>query len=651
MALAMVAMAVLAAGCTGSSDGVHPSGAEGDVAKVVAPEAGTCDDIDPAGCLLPWPNDRFTKADDSTATGLRVDLPAEGMPANAEGKAIDASEWNRNDGFAPASALVTVIPDLDIAASGLPPVTDIGASLDEDSPLVLVDAETGERVPAWAEFDANAEDPADQALMIQPATALVEGHRHVVGLRGLVHTDGSEVEPSAGFAAQLAVPDDLAMETFGELDEEGGVDARDLDIAWSFTVGSEHDISGRLRSMWSETRDGLGDDGAPEFTVDSDEESGAARIIRGTFTMPKYLTGDGGPGTVMNNDGDPDGIPTVEGTMDADYVCVVPKDASADDPAGTVIYGHGLLGTRDQTLDIGMLGASVGLGFCGLDYLGMSAADVAPIVASFEDLSDFRTVPDRLQQGHLGFLLLGRLLASDEGFASDPAFQDADGKPTIDTSEVALLGASQGGILGGVASSLTNDWQQVILAVPGMGYNLLLRRSVDFDEFVPAVEASYPDELDQTLVLELLEQLWQRGENAGYVQHLTDDPYPGVKAKHVLLLEAFGDHQVANVSAEKLARSLGIDRREPTLADGRSSDDEPFWGIEPIESLPSDESGLVVWDFGTPTPPTDNVPNRAGDDPHGKLSNVPEALALVLSFVTEGQITDVCGAGPCQADG
>jgi hypothetical protein len=124
-----------------------------------------------------------------------------------------------------------------------------------------------------------------------------------------------------------------------------------------------------------------------------------------------------------------------------------------------------------------------------------------------------------------------------------------------------------------------------------------------------------------------------------------------VKAKHVLLLEAFGDHQVANVSAEKLARSLGIDRREPTLADGRSSDDEPFWGIEPIESLPSDESGLVVWDFGTPTPPTDNVPNRAGDDPHGKLSNVPEALALVLSFVTEGQIADVCGAGPCQADG
>jgi hypothetical protein len=352
----------------------------------------------------------------------------------------------------------------------------------------------------------------------------------------------------------------------------------------------------------------------------------------------------------MDNDDDPDGIPTADGTMDAAFVCTVPASATADDPAGTVIYGHGLLGTRDQTLDIGMLGGSVGLSFCGLDAIGMSTPDVASIVASFKDLSTFRSLPDRLQQGHLAVLLLGRLLASDEGFASDPAFQDGDGQPIIDTGEIALLGASQGGILGGVASSLTNDWQQVILGVPGMGYNLLLRRSIDFDEFFPEVEANYPDELDQALLLDLLEQLWQRGENAGYAQHLTDDPYPGVEPKHVLLLEAFGDHQVANVSTEKLARTLGIGRRAPTLASGRSADAEPFWGIDPIE-LPAKGSGLVVWDFGTPTPPVENLPNRGGEDPHGKLTGVPEALALVLGFVTEGTITDVCGDGPCQAPG
>ncbi|WP_421120306.1 hypothetical protein ACE2AJ_03000 [Aquihabitans daechungensis] len=652
MAIALVVVGLLAAGCSDGDDGegASPSSTSTTTPRVVTEEPGTgaCDDADPAACLLPWPNDRFTRADASTATGRRLDLPEDGMPDNADGTPIDPAEWNRNDGFAPASTLLTVIPDLDVEASGLPPVTDIGSSLDEDSPLVLVDADSGERVAAWAELDANAEDPDKQALMIVPAAALEEGHRHVIGLRDLVHTDGGDVHPNQGFADQIETPDAHTRATFAALDE-AGVDTRELDAAWSFTVGSGDDISGRLRSMWDEVRAEVGE-GAPPFSIDSDDRSGAARIIRGTFEMPQYLQGDGGPGTVLNNEDDPDGIPTANGTMSADFVCTFPAAASADDPAGTVIYGHGLLGTRDQVLDIGMLGASVGLAFCGLDYLGMSSPDVPSIVASFEDLTAFRSLPDRLQQGHLGFLLLGRLLASDEGFASDPAFQDDEGEPTIDTGEVALLGASQGGILGGVASALTDDWEQVILAVPGIGYNLLLRRSIDFDEFFPAVEASYPDELDQTLVLDLLEQLWQRGENAGYAQHLTDDPYPGVEAKDVLLLEAFGDHQVANVSTEKLARTLGPDAgSRPSPTAGRPTTSRSGGSIR--SSFPSDGSGLMVWDFGTPAPPVENVPNRAGDDPHGKLANVPEALALVLSFVTEGTITDVCGDGPCQAPG
>ena len=113
------------------------------------------------------------------------------------------------------------------------------------------------------------------------------------------------------------------------------------------------------------------------------------------------------------------------------------------------------------------------------------------------------------------------------------------------------------------------------------------------------------------------------------------------------MLEAFGDHQVANVATEKLARTLGIDRRAPTLAVGRSADVAPFYGIDPIGSLPHPGSGLVVWDFGTPTPPTSETPNRAGDDPHGKLADVPEALALVAAFINNGTIIDVCNNQPC----
>lgn len=648
--VAMLALSVVAAGCTSeSSSGGDRGKGRSDRAEVPAPARGACDDIDPSSCLLPWPNDRLTRRDPTTATGRRVDLPKKGMPANAKGVHMDPSEWNRSDGFAPTSTLMTHVDDLDFEASKLPPVTDIGRSLEPDSALVIVDGRTGKRVAAWAELDSDVKDPERQALLIIPAAALSEGHTYHVGLRGLVRTDGDEGHPTPRFQAQLDDPDRAAKRMLQVL-EDDGVKRKDLDAAWSFTVASAESNSGRLRHMWDETRKDVGS-GAPTFTVTSNKMSGPARIVEGTFEAPRYLTGDGGPGSVLNNGDRPDGIPNARGTMKAKFLCTVPTSATAAKPAGSVIYGHGLLGSRTETLDLGLVGATVNLSFCGVDYLGMSSDDVATIVKSFEDLTAFRALPDRLQQAQLHFLLLGRLLRSAQGFTTDPAFQDADGAPLLDPDEVSLLGASQGGILGGVASSLTNDWQQVILAVPGMGYNLLLRRSVDFDAFFPALQANYPDQLDQALLLDLLEQLWQRGENAGYAQHLTRDPYSGVKAKHVLLLEAFGDHQVANVSTEKLARTLKLKRRAPTLADGRSTDDEPFFGIDEIEAFPAKDSGLVVWDFDTPAPPVENVPNRAGEDPHGKLAGVPEALALVLSFVTEDQIIDVCDAKPCHTPG
>lgn len=654
----LLAIALLAAGCSDGgddgSDGTADAGATATTTVEAAqpPGTGTCDPSDPSACLLPWPNDRFTRADPTTDTGRRVDLPAEGMPANAAGTRIDPAEWNRNDGFSPTSTLLALIEDLDLEASGLAPVTDIERSLDPESPLVLLDLDADggpARLAAWAELDANTPEPAPPPLMIVPAAGLPEGHRIAVGLRGLVRTDGSEVEPSEGFAAELEDPSpslDAALEAL----DEAGVAAEELDLAWTFTVGSTRSITGRMRHLWAETK-GLLDGGAPEFTVTSEEPSGGAQVVRGELTMPKFLTGDGGPGTVLANGDDPEGLPEADGTMQAPYTCLVPSSATADEPAGSVVYGHGLLGGQGEVLGIGQLGAGVGLSFCAVDWIGMSAADVPAIIDAFDDLTAFRTLPDRLQQGHLSMLLLGRLLADPDGFASHGAFQDDEGRPLLDVERVSFLGASQGGILGGVPSALTEDWERVVLAVPGMGYNVLLRRSVNFDRFLPLVEESYQDPLDQVLLIDLLQQLWDRGENAGYASHLTADTLDGVPAKQVLLLEAFGDHQVANVATQKLARTLGVPLRAPALADGRSPDVTPYWGIEPIESYPHDGSGLVVWDFGTDAPPTENVPNRAGEDPHGKLAEVPQALALLLAFVDDGQLVDVCGGEPCRSAG
>src|SRR5579885_690117 len=126
-------------------------------ADPVQDAAKVCDPIDPSACMLPWPNNFFTRPDASSATGLRLNVNTLATPRNAAGAPIDATDWNRLDGFSPGSPIVTHVPGMDNpqAFTNTDPPTniDIARSLDRNSPIVLLDATTGRRWPAWAELD------------------------------------------------------------------------------------------------------------------------------------------------------------------------------------------------------------------------------------------------------------------------------------------------------------------------------------------------------------------------------------------------------------------------------------------------------------------------------------------------------------------
>jgi hypothetical protein len=630
---------------------------EGSIDLTLAEPLG-CEQLDPAACILPFPSDFYMLNDGTSDTGMKVALLDSAMPVNVDGVAMDPTEWNRSDGYSPGSLMMTVVPDLDADASRLPPITDIAQSLAEDSPIALIDTDSGERVPVWAELDANAEDPARRALIITPARALTEGHRHVVALRNLVSTGG---EPIAAGDVFRAYRDRLESDVptveerreqfefvFRDLDKAGIARDDDLFLAWDFTVASTRSLSERLLHMRDEAMGTLGEDGAPPFTVTEVVDEGAARIVRGTYEVPRFLTGDGGPGSMMNYNQRGD-LPEANGVQTASFVCTVPTGATAANPARIALYGHGLLGSAEEAVGLGQVAAAVNVGFCATHWIGMSTEDIPFAAEVLGDLGQFPAWADRLQQGHLNFLFLGRLVRSPAGFVTDPAFQDGTGAGALDRSDLFFLGASQGGILGGATSAVAQDWTRVVLAVPGMNYSVLLRRSIDFDEFAPILEEAYPDELDQQIGIALVQMLWDRGENQGYAQHLTENPYDNTPAKSVLLLEAFADHQVANIATENLARSIGAAVRQPALADGRSNDVAPMWGLEAVPSYPYPDSALVMWDFGTPSPPIENLPPREGEDPHGKAAEVVDVLLMVSDYLkTDGALTDVCNADPCQ---
>jgi len=222
--------------------------------------------------------------------------------------------------------------------------------------------------------------------------------------------------------------------------------------------------------------------------------------------------------------------------------------------------------------------------------------------------------------------------------------------PVIDTRELFYDGNSEGGIMGGAATAVAQDWTRAVIGVPGMNYSTLLQRSTDWDTYKAVFDPAYPDPTDHALITDIIQMLWDRGEANGYAQHLTRDPYQNTPTHEVLIDEAFGDHQVANVATEVEARSLGARAHRPALAPGRSPSRHQLWGIEEIEGSSFDGSAIVVWDSGTPAPPTGNVPPRDGADPHGFPRASKEAREQKSEFLKrDGRVVDVCHGRPCTA--
>jgi hypothetical protein len=662
---------------------------EDDAAELAAQveENPDCELLDDRACLLPFPSDHFTTEDEATDTARRVAFPESVMPVNSSGVAIDPAGWAGNDGFSPGTPMLAHLPTVDLEASGAPTIGHIERSLEEGSSVVVIDLETGEQVPVWAELDSTATSDDDRLLIIRVARNLAEGHRHAVALRGLVDGDGEAIEPGVAFRAYR---DNLSTEIgevearraemeelFGALGD-AGVSRDDLVLAWSFTVASERNLSERLLAMRDDALFELGDDGSPAFEVtevveapNEELDEGIARIVRGTFSVPSYLAGDGGPGSRLQ-DADGDWIPERNGALPAAFSCQVPESALAD-PGGGVVYGHGLLGSHDEVESghVARTAARTNLVYCATDWWGMAEADLPNAVAILSELGRFPTLADRTQQGILNTVLLGRLLRSPAGFASDPAFAGEAG-PVLD-GEAYYDGNSQGGIMGGAATAVSTEWTRAVLGVPGMNYSTLLRRSVDFvgaeegdvgfeDVLIPA----YPDPVDQNLAYGLIQMLWDRGETNGYAAHLTDDPLEGTPAHTVVLHVAFGDHQVAMVTAEVLARTAGIGVRWPALAEGRHPDEEPFVELDRVDTFPTDRSLLVYWDSGTLPPPSGNIAVIESEewldacsadpatvpclDPHEDPRRQQQAIAQKGAFFQpDGEVIDTCDGAPCAA--
>ncbi len=718
-----------------------------------------CDFLDQTECLQPFANDYFTRPDASTDTGKRLNLSLESTPANTKGANIDVTDINRGDGFSPGNMILLKVPGLETPAAfentGLVPITDTAAYDDPDQSVIVIDADTGERHPIWAELDSNPTtvDPTDDEngginlnpgntdevnLIVRPAENFKYGHRYIVIFRDLRDASDQPIEAPLAFRAYrdgLKTQQQLVEDRRPQMNsvindavEKGGVDRKSLYMAWDFTVASRQSITGRALQIRDDAFERLGDnnladrvitgdspdveivnvcdkfevDGGPQCGGDISQPSGGSdvrRIIEAVLPdMPCYLNEDGcAPGATFDfaPGGEIDFNPAF--TMDVPVRCFIPDsiqpggEGNAVTPGRAGIYGHGLLGEYNQITSAGPVnvGRDAGSVWCGANWDGFSTQDLLTIVTSLQDMSNFNKAVDRMQQGFVNFMLLGRAMVHADGLASLEAFQlDQEAGPgedlvsAIDISQgsntrLQYMGISQGGIMGGALMALTPDADYGVLGVPGMNYSTLLRRSVDSDGYFknPAfgLYQNYPNFRDRPMILSLMQLLWDRGEANGYAEAMTDQPLPNTPPHDVLLRVAFGDHQVANISAEVQTRTIGARMYEPALNPGRHWEPTPFSGMDLATSFPSTSGSMMVYyDSGPPswsgpngqgiaTPPNENVPPRDewgyGGDPHEHPRRSPDGVRHAVSFLDDGTIescetiTPSPGDAHCYANG
>jgi len=623
-------------------------------AALAASPAG-CDPLDTRQCVLPFPSNATTVADGDTPTGRRVAFPAAGLPTNAQGKAIDPTAWNRNDGFSANTPILAWFADLDPVASDLPSWTDLGASLAPSATVALVDTSTGERIPLWVDIDPQVDDGT--LLAIRPAVSLEAATTYAVGLHGLVDNAGMPLEPSAIFRAYRDRLDSQRpaleerrddIETALTALADAGIDRSTLVLAWPFTTASVENTTAAIVQMRDVTLDGLGGL-TPEFeitNVTERPEPGLGRFVEGTYSVPNWMTEEGTPGTNLNRLAD--GTLEITGVVQSPFACTIPDSVlDGERRAHAVQYGHGLLGSH---LEVGA-GNVVAMGnehdavHCATKWAGFSEDDVPTAISALQDFSTFPAFIDRQHQGLLNQLVLSRLMLADNGLITEPPFQRADGEPLFDTGRLFFDGNSQGAIMGMALAALSPDIERAVLGVVGMNYSTLLTRSVDFDGFETVLTPAYPDPVDRAIGIAAAQMLWDSTEGAGYVRHLVSDPLPNTPPKDVLMHVAFGDWQVSELTAMVAARTMDIPIHRPVTADGRSRENDPGWAIESLDD--DDRSALVIWDSGSDPIPVEAVPPRTSRDPHADPRNDVEVRGQKAAFLFDGDLVDVCNGGPC----
>jgi hypothetical protein len=606
--------------------------------------------------MLPWPSMTYTKADPTSPTGVRVDIPRNAMPVNVDGIAVEPAFFNRWDGFSAIGPMLAAFPS-GVSADGLPTFKNPDDSLAPNSPIVLLDMNTHERAPFFAEVDQNTSDVTKRNLIIRPLARLHTSSRYVVAIRSTVKAaDGGELAAPPAFAA-LRDGSDFGHPRFAALKaryadifaalETAGVPKSDLVLAWDFQTASDEFLRADLTTMRDAAITAIGTKGANlSFTATAQpDKPGIFKRYLGTFKSPDFLTNGELDDSVMRRDAD--NKPQMQGMRDARFAAIIPECVKTQPlPRPTIIFGHGLFGSAEGYLDdnfVVQLANDTNHCFVILagDFIGLTDRQLALAPLAVNDMNRGNQITEKLAQSIIDFIALESITRGPMSTA--PEFQ-FNGAAVIDPAKTFYVGGSLGGIMGNVFMAYDPNITRGVLAVPGANWSMLLERSTAWSLLMGAAQGAYSDpgvyQLNLALGLGMGLEPYDAMTTAA---HVLKDPLGGVPAKSILMWYSIGDCLVTNIATEMVAREMGIQMLGPSVK-------QP-WHMTPTPGPLA--NGITVFnDHPTPLPLDTNIPPATDNGTHSGINRKPAALRMVEKFLLAPlQAEDTClvanAAAPC----
>lgn len=624
-------------------------------------------------CGLPYPSDFFLVDDPSLPSGKRIQIPERAKMITNAGASADVNDVWAADGFSPSTPIVVAFGVGVDGGSVQGIFDDAGRTTQKGFATALIEADSGHRVPHFVDVDPRAEDKARQGLILNPLEPLKPRTRYVVALSGVKSEDGKLIAAPEAFRRlrdQDVGDDDEVLfplheryekEIFPVLEKDGMARA-DLQLAWDFTTASEERPLDDMLTARAVALEEL-ERTAPVVEIDAVFEGDALaqivgshpettwRLVQGFVTGPRVVDKDDAGALLVR---DADGKVILNGTTRFPFTAVIPTSVKgASGPVGTMLFGHGFFGDRDELKGDAarQLAESAGLVAIAIDWQGMSVDDIGQVVTTAGgEVSKTILFGERVMQAMVNWSTVTRALELAL-FDADAAFRrPEDDSALIDrTKPTSFLGISMGHLLGGTLVALNADIERAVLMVGGSGLGTMMFRARPFSRFLALfnLPLNVPDPLDQRKLGAMMQSQFDRFEPATYARFVLNDALPqgpdnGHERRRVLQMMGIGDTQVPNLGSENHARAMGLPLLVPSPLE------DPI-GLEE-KDYPVEGSGLAVFDLGVdPSFYAVAEPPEDGNIVHEGVRRIPEGLEQVRVFLNEGRIINPCD-GPCHVD-